>query len=355
MLAIEHLPFELQVESLKAAIEERDALLVLRNKVIASQAEELSLLRSQLTRILGNTSRNEPLAPGQGILFGEDGRPVAGELPSPPAQEPEKPKTPSRGNKGRTKSKPSRLELHLLPKVDVYHTLSEAERVCPVTGLPRIKIGEKIVQELDYKKPELRLQVHHIDVYGLADDDAKERKSPTITAPGPVLPFDGCVAGASFIAAILMNKYGDHLPLYRQESIFERYGLFVTRRLSGEWTMRAAELLAPIVSLMLESLYANAVLQLDDTPVRVQSGKGAKHFTGRFWVFGSPETSDVIFRFTRGRSAEGIVDFLRPMQGFLVGDGLQVNKSAADLAGAKVTICGKRPLPVGPPAMFTPR
>jgi hypothetical protein len=177
-------------------------------------------------------------------------------------------------------------------------------------------------------------------VYGLADDDAKERKSPTITAPGPVLPFDGCVASGSLIAALLMNKYGDHLPLYRQESIFERYGLFITRRLSGEWTMRAAELLAPIVSLMFESLYTSSVFQLDDTPVRVQGGKGAKHFTGRFWVFGSPETSDVIFRFTRGRSAAGIVDDLRPMQGFLVGDGLQVNKSAAELAGAKVTICG---------------
>jgi hypothetical protein len=195
VLAIKHLPLELQVESLMAVVAERDALLVLRDdaleqrdKLIASQAEELNLLRSQLTRFLGNTGRNDALAPGQGILFGEDGLPVAGELPSPPAQEPAKPEKPSRRKKDRPESTPSRLELHLLPKVDVFHTLSEAERVCPVTGLTRMKIGEKIVQELDYKKPELRVQVHHIDVYGLADDDAKERKSPTITAPRPVLP-----------------------------------------------------------------------------------------------------------------------------------------------------------------------
>src|SRR5437879_13757416 len=85
------------------------------------------------------------------------------------------------------------------------------------------------------------------------------------------------------MAHIITDKHADHLPLYRQEGILERQGVELSRSTLCDWMAVAAELLQPIVTLMMAKILESKVVQNDDTPVKVQdhAGKGIK--TGRHW------------------------------------------------------------------------
>jgi transposase len=343
----ESVPLELEVAALRVWLTEREAMLIERDATIEKLNRDLALLCAQVERLLRGGRRNDQLAPGQGLLFAPEPTQVDADASITTEQSDADSSTcddaadkARRARRAKAKAARNHLDLSLLAREEIVHDLPEAERICPVTGLARVEVGEKVQEELHYQRGKLTVKVHRRKVYGLSEADAEERKVDPVTAPMPVMPFDDCVAGASFVAALLMNKYGDHLPLYRQESIFERQGLRLPRRLTGEWALRGTELLAPIVEHMFNELRSSSINQLDDTPVKCQGGKGGKMRQARLWTFTSPEFPHVVFQFTSGRGADGIVEYLEPMAGFLVGDGLQVNKNAADKAGAKLVVCG---------------
>lgn len=343
MHSTERRPLELDIAELRVQLKEREAMLVDRDETIARLIRDLALLRSELARLLSGGRRDDATAPGQGLLFGElellEVAPAAESTAADPkAEEPTNPKQGSDDEEPKRRTK--RLDLSFLPREEVVHELPAEQRHCPVTGLPLVVVGEKVQEELVHERAKLKVRVHRRHVYGPSPADAAERKIDSIVAPMPPMPIDGCVAGASFIAALLTNKQEDHLPLYRQELIFQRYGLLLPRRLTCEWSARGGELLEPIVDAMFSELCAAEIHQLDDTPVKCQGGKGGKMRQARMWVFSSPESPNIVFKFTRGRAADEVVPFLDSRAGYLVGDGLQVNKSAAEKAGGTLVICG---------------
>ena len=97
-------------------------------------------------------------------------------------------------------------------------------------------------------------------------------------------PIEKGLPGPGLLAHVAVSKYADHLPLYRQEGIFKRFGVELSRSTMCDWMAAAAGLLAPIVKAMLKRVLLSEVVQTDDTPVKVQDhdGKGIK--TGRLWV-----------------------------------------------------------------------
>src|SRR5205809_4810256 len=94
-------------------------------------------------------------------------------------------------------------------------------------------------------------------------------KDGVASQPPPERPIARGIAGPGLIAQIVVSKFGDHLPLYRQEDIFVRHGLHLARSTLCDWVSAAAELLNPLYQLQLQLTVQSAVLWTDDTPVNV--------------------------------------------------------------------------------------
>ena len=124
------------------------------------------------------------------------------------------------------------------------------------------------------------------------------------------------------VIATLIQKYSDHLPLYRQSAILEREaGIEISRATMDGWVMRAGELLLPLAAAVKRELLGGAYLQADETPISVQlhAGTGSNH-QAYLWQYGRPGASTV-FDFQMGRGREGPKQFLGRFEGILQTDG----------------------------------
>ena len=343
----------LEFQRLRSALAERDAMLTDRDALIAQLASDLQLLQAHVKRLLAGRGGSHLIAEGQGALFSDaqtemgvtddddadDADEETESEASPDADETPDGETASQGDDG-PKSRSRRIDTSALPRVERVHELPEDERVCPVTGLPLVPVGEKIFEEIDFQRAQVLLVVHRQIVYGLPPDLAEERQVEPLTAPMPPRPLEGCVASATLLAWILVQKYRAHLPLYRQQEIFERDGLRLSRQTMCDWLLGAAHALEPIATRQMDRIRAGPVMQLDDTPVRCQGGKGHKHFQAYLWTFTNPEVDGVAYRFTPGRASDQLAGVLGDFTGFLVGDGYSGNKAAAEKAPGQIVMTG---------------
>jgi transposase len=220
------------------------------------------------------------------------------------------------------------------------HDIPEDQRLDPVTGQPLVQIGEKVFEELDYQRAQLTVIRHRQPIYGLPPAEAVERQVAPLMADLPPRPLENCAASAMLLAWLLVQKYANHLPLYRQEAIFGRDGLRLPRQTLCDWVLWSAEALQPIADRLLTKIRAGPVMQLDDTPVMCQGGRGESHFQAYLWTFVNPEVSGVVYRFTAGRASELIRNELGHLEGFLVGDGYSGNRKAADEAPGAIVLAG---------------
>ena len=128
-----------------------------------------------------------------------------------------------------------------------------------------------------------------------------------------------CLASDWIVVQTVVSKYCDHLPLYRQEAIFEREaGIGISRATLDGWVMRVGELLSPIVAAMRNDLLKASYLQADETTVPVQMGdnkRGANH-QAYLWQYGKPG-ADTVFEFCLSRGRDGPKKFLGQWEGIL--------------------------------------
>lgn len=326
-------------ESLRRELAERDDQLAEREERIArlqSQldvlaqklkltARERQLLEQKLKQLLALRRRHPQLAEGQGILD-FDGAPAAtaaeeqpahvgeapdGETPEDPIRQRHKPKKPAK-----------KLDTSNLPVEHEYHELAPKERVCAITGKTLVPVGEKIDEKIEFQPGFLKLVLHHRAVYGLSEEDARERQAVEITAPGPTRPVEGSIAGANLLAWILVQKYGRHLPLYRQEEILAQHGLRIPRQTTCDWVLASAQQLAPIQEALRRSILATKLVQTDDTTVKCQAGKGHGFFRAHLWTTTSPLSEGVLYDFTETREHEHLLAMFAGFEeGVLLGDG----------------------------------
>ncbi len=319
---------EREIEELKAQLADRDAK-------IEKLAGELSLLQDLVKRLLKGRRGGCLEQEGQGLLFGaasatpaEDAAESGDGDDEDSDDEPDPPQPPAT-DKEKKRSR-RKIDTTGLPREQRTHELPEEERVCPETGLTLVPVGEKVFEEIDYKRAQLTVIEHHQVIYGLSPEEAEERQATPVTAPMPPRPLEDCMASAVLLAWLLVQKFANHLPLYRQERIFARDGLRLPRQTLCDWTLRSAEALQPIADYLMSRVRAGPVMQLDDTPVMCQGGRGEKHFKACLWTFVNPEVDGVVYRFTSGRTASELAFIIEGFKGTLVGDGYQGNRAAAN-------------------------
>jgi transposase len=133
-------------------------------------------------------------------------------------------------------------------------------------------------------------------------------------------PIEKGLLGPGLLAQVIISKYADHLPLYRQEGIFRRFGVDLPRQTTCDWMQVCAELLEPLWKELLRRIKLAAVIQTDDTPVTVLGGPGGTH-QGRLWTYlGDRAHPGVVFDYTPDHSGAGPERILQGFRGYLQAD-----------------------------------
>lgn len=346
---------QLTIKRLRKQLAERDAIIADRDAHIARIAADVAKLQAAVKHLLAQRGGGHHIPEGQGVLFPELANAAAAPTADDPPMEDQEDggdgededdsPAPPRGKQGRKRT-PRRIDTTGLRREEQRHDVPSEERIDPVTGKPLPQVGESVSEELDYRRGELVVIVHRQPIYGLPPDEAEHRRMQPVTAELPPRPLENCAASARLLAWLFVQKYGNHLPLYRQETIFARDGMRIPRQTQCDWVLASAELLVPIVDCLMTKIRAGPVMQLDDTPVMCQGGRGESHFQACLWTFVNPEVGGVAYRFTSGRASGLLATEIGCFQGWLVGDGYSGNRAAANKAAAaneassSIHLCG---------------
>jgi transposase len=271
---------------------------------------ETEQLRHQLERLIQRLygPRTERLDPNQLLLIPDAFEPAPAD-PQPVAPE-IGPKPKKHQGHGRTKATKELRREHVM------HELSEAERCCPECGTLRIQIGAERSEQFEYVPASLFIVEHVRCTYACPHCEGQ-----VITADKPDKPIPKGSPGPGLIAYVVTSKYVDHIPLHRQERIFARHGLELSRSTLCDWTAACAKLLEPLYELMKSRVLQSGALHTDDTPVKAQNPKTRTIQTGRLWLYAGDHTQPLnVFDFTLNRSRDGPAQFLKGFHGYLHAD-----------------------------------
>ena len=152
--------------------------------------------------------------------------------------------------------------LEHLPRVEV--VVDIADKTCGCCGAPLHTIGEDRSEMLDYAPAQLRIQVIRRPRYG-----CRACEGAVVQAPAPERPIDGGLATEALVAHVLVNKYADHLPLYRQLKDLKRQGVNLDRSTLCNWVGRACWWLEPLYGLVSSTVLTSPKVVADDTTLPV--------------------------------------------------------------------------------------
>ena len=188
------------------------------------------------------------------------------------------------------------------------------------------KLSEERTSQLDWVAPKIIKRVFIRPRYVKAERFA--------IAPLPPQPIEQGMVGPGLLAQILVSKYEDHQPLFRQEKMFRRqFRLDLSRKTMGSWVEQAAELLKPVYRVIREDLQRGNYLQADETPIRyLDPDVKGKSQQGYLWTYSRPG-GDVLFEWRVSRSREGPREFLKNFRGKLQTDGYAAYESLAKERG----------------------
>jgi transposase len=179
------------------------------------------------------------------------------------------------------------------------------------------KIGEEVLVELDLVPARFfRRRIVRPKYVKLADRD-----QPPVMAPAPKRIIENSFASAGLLTAVLLGKYADHLPLYRQEQIFRsRHGVEISRKTMCDWVWSLAHQLAMIYESLRAEIRSSGYLQADETPVPFQNPGNGKCGTGHLWTYRAAERG-VLFEWFPSRAADCLAKMLSLFRGQLQSDG----------------------------------
>jgi transposase len=220
------------------------------------------------------------------------------------------------------KRKPKRAPLpDHLPREDVVHAAPDVDG-CSACGGDMGALGEDVTEVLEYVPGRFKVVRHVRPKLACKCCDAISQ------APAPSLPVPRGRAGPGLLAHVLVSKFADHLPLYRQSAIYGREGLDLSRSTLADWVGQTSWLLQPLVDAIGNHVMASVKIHADDTPVRVQAPGTGKTKTGRLWVYvrdnrswRPTESAAALYHYSPDRKGERPRAHLKAFAGYLQADG----------------------------------
>src|SRR3954470_22701137 len=208
-----------------------------------------------------------------------------------------------------------------LPRVEVL--VDVEDKSCPCCGGDLHAIGEDTSEMLDLVPAQLRVKVIRRPRYA-----CRACEEGVVQAPAPERPITGGMATEALLAQVLVSKYADHLPLYRQAGIFARQGIALDRSTLCDWVGRACWWLEPLWRLLRRHVMNSTKIFADDTPLPVLDPGRGRTKTGRLWGYaiddrpwGGSTPPAVVFLYAEDRKGEHPAAHLAGFTGILQVDG----------------------------------
>lgn len=285
----------------------------------ALQAEEIRLLRAI---IFGRKSekRNHPEdSSTQQLLLFEDSekkpKEVSGEAERIKVQ------THTRKKSGRRP-----LPAHL-PRVEIIHDLPEEKKNCSCCGNRMEKIGEEVSEKVDIVPPKIQVQRDIRLKYACKQPECGGMDDPegaVKTAPVPPQIIPQGIVTVGMLVYVIISRFADSLPFYRQVTQLQRLGLDITRGTLSNWAILTAEACKEFFVLLMQEALNTNVVQMDETRTQVLKEPGrANTTTSYMWVMrgGPPKKPVVIFRYYPTKESKIPKELLRDYSGYLQTDG----------------------------------
>jgi transposase len=298
-----------------ARLAEGDAHIAQRDRTIVWKEAKIAKLTAEIARLrrVQFAVRSEKMAPEQRALFDEamaaDIAAVEAELEG--AQHGDGDTRPAVAPRARPKRRPLPPEL---PRIETRHEPESC--VCTGCGAALVHIGEHVSEKLDCEPLRffVRKDVHPQYACRVCETVIAEPVAPSV--------LDRGIAAPGLLAQVVIAKYVDHLPLYRQEAIFARSGVVIGRNTLAEWCGVVGQRLQPLVDALRGELLAASVLHADETPVaQLDPGAGKTKRAYLFAYRSADATSPiVVFDYAGNRSGKHAAAFLDGWRGALMVD-----------------------------------
>ena len=320
-MALRH---EADIASRERAISQHRATISEHKAVISDKEQYISHLEEQvrLLKAWRYAAHSEKTAPRQGedqySLFDE------AELAKVEAEAEEEDSgevrvtSHTRKKKGRAPLPPE------YPREEVLHDIPEEDKVCGC-GSRLTRIGEEVSEKLDVIPARVRVIRHVRPKYACRSCEGVEDERPTVrTAPMPPQIIPQGIVTAGLLAYVLVQKFVDGLPFYRQERMFARLGVEISRSTLSGWALRAARACRPLVDALHQEIRSGPLINMDETHVQVLGEAGRKNTSkSQMWVArgGPPDMPVVLFHYDPSRSGKVAEEIVGDFTGYLQTDG----------------------------------
>lgn len=301
----------IDIKNLPTSIEELHKIILALQYENAAQKERFARLleefRLEKSRRFGSSSEKDRY---QQDLFDEAGIELTDELRSQ-LNDTIEVKDYSR------KKHPARRALpNDLPREVIVHDINELEKKCSC-GAHLIKIGEEISEQLKYIPAQLSVIRHVRPKYA-----CKPCQDNVKIAVMPMLLLPKSIATPELVAYTIIAKYADHIPIYRQEAIWERLEIDMPRSSLCGWILKVAELCEPLIKLLQQNIIAYDYAQADETTVQVLDEVGRDNRTKSYmWVYrGGGKNPSIVYEYQPTRGGYHAQEFLRHFKGYLQTD-----------------------------------
>jgi len=314
--------------SQNSSLESRNSLLKTQNSSLESMLNQMQFQIDQFKRLLFGAKR-ERFLPKQD----EKQMSLPFDIEKEPEPEKEQEVIKYVRNKKKRENHPGRL-----PLPD--HLPVEEIVIEPDEDTTNFKcIGKEITDQLELIPAKLFIKRYIRPKYIKPNDD-ESLNFKGIIADLPVFPIEKGVAGPGLLAQVMIDKFVDHLPIYRQIERFKREDIRIPSSTINGWQEAVCNLLQPLYDTLKNRVLPQGYLQVDETPIQVldRSKKGKTH-RGYHWAYYSPLERMVLFDYRDGRSREGPQKLLKNFTGYLQTDGYKVYDSFGDKKSITLLNC----------------
>ncbi len=204
------------------------------------------------------------------------------------------------------------------------HLPVEETIIEPEGNIEELKcIGTEVTEKLEYTPS--RFYIKRIIRPKYVKHNADKTESKVLIGILPEFAIYKGIAGNSLVAQLLVQKFVDHLPYYRQQQIFKRENIQIDKSTINNWQIKISELLSPLYQKMVMYVKRQGYLQVDETTIKVldRQKKGKTHL-GYYWVYYAVLQKTLIFDYQKGRSEKAPKTILEGFKGYLQTDGYVV-------------------------------
>jgi len=222
-----------------------------------------------------------------------------------------------------------------LPREEVLHDIPEQEKICSC-GQRLVRIGEETSEQVEIIPQQIKVIRHVRPKYACKNCEGLDSPKAVKIAPVPPQIIPKSLATPGLLAYVLVSKFCDAIPFYRQEKLFRRIGIELSRVDFCHWAMQVARQCDPLIEGFLDDIRAGPVVQMDETPLQVMKELGRADTTKSYmWVLrgGPPQTPLIVYRYHPSRSAKIALQYLSGYEGYLQTDGYEGYAEAGTLPG----------------------